>query len=179
MALSITPTGRRLAMAFLLLLAVAGGVIRALADNPSTLRDVGTLLLVLWVPAIGQLIGWLRRQLPAAAPPPTGFAPGQPFEAQLQVELTPLPPRGFLQAMDAATPQFTVLHGRQGFTARSAAPLAQWLAASPPQTLALQFLTPDLALQRLAPRTHFHVLVGSVAVAKGVALERLQPASSR
>ena len=108
-----------------------------------------------------------------AAPPPTGFAQGQPFAAQLEVELTPLPPEGFLQALDAATPQFTVLRGRQGFTARSAAPLAQWLAASSPQTLALQFLTPELALQRLPPQTPFHILVGSVAVAKGVVLKRL------
>lgn len=173
MAFTVNSTGRRLAMAFLLALAVAGAVIRAMADNPSTLRDVGTLLLVLWVPAIGQFIGWLRGRLPASRPPPTGFTEGQAFTAQLKVEITPLPPEGVLQSLDPATPLFTVLFGRQGFTARSTMPVPQWLAASSPQTLELEFLTPELALQRLPPQTPFHVLVGPVGVAKGVVLERL------
>lgn len=184
MAFIVNSTGRRLAMAFLLALAVAGAVIRVMADNPSTLRDIGSLLLVLWVPAVGQLIGWLRGKMPAPKPPPTGFPDGQPFTAQLKVELTPLPPPGLLQALDPATPLFTVLFGRQGFTARSANPVPQWLSATSPQTLELEFLTPELALQRLRPQTPFHVLVGPVGVAKGVVLEQLagpgdQPATSR
>lgn len=172
MDFTVTSTGRRRAMAFLLVLAVAGAVIRALADNPSTWRDIGTLMLVLWVPAVGQLLGWLRARLPASTPPPTGFAQGQPFTAQLTAEITPLPPEGLLQALQADTELFTVLLGRQGFTARSATPLRQWLAAPGAQTLALEFLTPGLALQRLAPQTPFHVLVGTVAVAQGVVLQR-------
>lgn len=173
MNFTVTSTGRRRAMAFLLVLAVAGAVIRTLADNPSTLRDVGTLMLVLWLPVIGQLLGWLRGKLPAPTPPPTGFVEGQPFTAQLKVEVTPLPPEGFVQALQADTQLFTVLLGRQGFTARSATPLQQWLAASTPQALELQFLTPDIALQRLPVQTTFHVMVGTVAVAKGEVAERL------
>eukprot|EP01034_Spumella_vulgaris_P006289 gene6289-8010_t len=53
MSFTVSSSSRRVAMAVLLGLAVLGGVIRYTATNPSTLRDVGTLLLVLWVPAIG------------------------------------------------------------------------------------------------------------------------------
>jgi hypothetical protein len=173
MAFTVTSSSRRLVMAVLLALAIAGAAIRLLADNPSTLRDMGTLLLVLWIPAVGNLIGWLRAKLPAATPPPTGFAEGAPFEAQLVAELTPLAPEGFLEAFDPATPTCTVLSGRQGFTARTVPPLAQWLADPAPHRLRLQFLAPALALRRLPPQTAFHVLVGQVAVAKGRVLEQL------
>ena len=64
MAFTVTSAGRRLAMAVLLLLAIAGAVIRATAPDPSTLRDIGTLLLVLWMPAVGNLVAYLVRKIP-------------------------------------------------------------------------------------------------------------------
>ena len=57
-----TAARRKLIVIALLLLAVAGGAIRAWAPNPSTLRDIGSLLLVLWVPVIGNVIAYLVRQ---------------------------------------------------------------------------------------------------------------------
>jgi hypothetical protein len=45
-----TPQRRKAVVIVLLALAVVGGAIRHWASNPSTLRDLGSLLLVLWVP---------------------------------------------------------------------------------------------------------------------------------
>ena len=56
MAFTVSTYSRRAAMAALLALAVLGGVIRYSAPNPSTLRDIGTLLLVLWVQLVVGLI---------------------------------------------------------------------------------------------------------------------------
>jgi len=47
-------------MAVMLVLAAAGGVIREMAPNPSVLRDIGTLMLVLWLPAVGNLVCYLK-----------------------------------------------------------------------------------------------------------------------
>jgi hypothetical protein len=50
--MKIVDSGRRqVVMCVLLGLAAAGAAIRHWADNPSLARDIGTLLLVLWLPA--------------------------------------------------------------------------------------------------------------------------------
>ena len=51
-------------MAVLLFLAVIGAAIRHWADNPSLLRDIGTLMLVLWLPAVGNLVAFVIRRVP-------------------------------------------------------------------------------------------------------------------
>lgn len=155
-------------MAAMLTLAVSGGVIRHYADNPSTLRDVGTLLLVLWLPAVGNLIGYLARKLPSSAPPPTDFPAGTPFTPQLrvQVELNDLP-AGFLATLGPAVCMGTLLVGRRGFTVRTAEPLAAVLGRAAAQTLALELLRPAAGLPHLAAGTRFHLLIGTTAVASG------------
>ena len=91
MALIATPARRRLAMIALLVLAASGGVVRWVAPNPSTLRDLGTLLLVLWLPAVGNLIAYFIKRIPRSAPPATEFAPGAAFAPQLHDRRLPPP----------------------------------------------------------------------------------------
>lgn len=174
MAFTVTPTSRRLAMAAMLTLAVSGGFIRQYADNPSTLRDVGSLLLVLWLPAVGNLIGYLARKIPRGAPPPTDFPPGTAFTPHLQVQLqgVDLPP-GFLAALPPAVCLGTLLVGRRGFTVRTAGPLPQVLAAASEQTLALELLRPDAGRPHLLPGTECHLLIGTQAVARGRVLAQV------
>jgi len=167
-ALIATPFRRRLAMAVMLGLAVSGGVIRHYAPAPSTLHDVGSLLLVMWLPAVGNLIGYLMRKLPRSAPPPTDFPPGSTFRPQLQVRVETVPlPDGWLASLDAVEERTVLLVGRHGFTARSARPVVQWLAQREPQDLAIELLRPDAALRELKPGTDVHLLVGTTAVGKG------------
>jgi len=181
MAILATPARRRIAMAALLALAVSGGVIRHFADNPSTLRDIGTLLLVLWLPAIGNLIGYLARKLPRGAPPPMDFAPGSEFVPHLQVRLEPvqLPPGAFAGSTGDVS-NGTLLVGRRGFTVRMGAPALRALARSGARSLALELLAPAAALPHLPAGTPFHLLIGATAVAKGQVLDHLpSPQESR
>lgn len=154
-------------MAALLVLAVLGGVIRYSAPNPSTWRDIGTLLLVLWVPAIGQLIGYLARKIPYSAPPPPEFAPGSPFVAHLQADVTPVVLAGGLPPLPADERCCTVIVGRRGFTARLERPVAQWWAAGGMQRAGLELLRPGAALPHLGAGTEFHILAGTTAIARG------------
>jgi hypothetical protein len=178
MALTATPSRRRLVMIALLLLAVAGLIIRSLAPEPSTLRDIGSLLLVLWLPAVGNLIAYLVRKIPRRAPPAIDFAPDAAFVPHLQVHMEVVEAAAALAALDRHGSRCVVLVGRQGFTARLARPVAQTLAAPGPQTLQLQLLHPDVALPRLAAGTEFHLLAGTTAVAKGRVENALETAAS-
>lgn len=154
-------------MAVLLGLAVLGGVVRYTAPNPSTLRDIGTLLLVLWVPAIGQVIGYLARKIPHSAPPPNEFAPGSAFTPHLHADVSPVPLPGGLPALAPGEQRCTVIVGRRGFTARLAQPVAQWWAAGGTQHAAIELLRPELALAHLGAGTSFHILAGTTAIARG------------
>ncbi len=155
-------------MIALLLLASAGGVIRFLAPPESFLHDLGTLLLVAWLPAVGNLIGYLARKIPWRAPPSREFAPHAAFTPQLAAWLEVVDRSGQAPVtVDATAPDCIVVVGRHAFTARLSRPVAELLAAPAPQLLTLEFLRPAVALASLRPGTRFHVLVGTQAVASG------------
>ena len=58
----VTSSRRQIVMATLLGLAIVGAAMRYWAPNPSTARDIGTLLLVMWLPAVGNIISFVVRQ---------------------------------------------------------------------------------------------------------------------
>ncbi|MBA3773934.1 MAG: hypothetical protein H0X13_16020 [Ramlibacter sp.] len=58
----VTSARRQIIMATLLGLAIVGAVMRYWAPNPSATRDIGTLMLVLWLPAVGNLISFAVRE---------------------------------------------------------------------------------------------------------------------
>jgi len=161
-------------MAVLLSLAVIGGAIRHWADNPSLLRDIGTLMLVLWLPAVGNLVAFVIRRIPRRANRLRGFAAGSAFLPHLRAVLTPIagapaqPPAAFGQPC-------TVLLGKVGFTARAGSPFSQGLAAGTQQMVELELLRPNLALPHLTPGTAFDLLVGDAIVGHGLVCA---PASS-
>ena len=168
MAFTVTPSRRRWAMIALLALALAGFVIRNFATDPSTLRDIGTLLLVLWLPLVGNLVAFFVRKIPRRAPPATEFDEDAPFEAHLRVSIEPAaPPDGAVAPLDPALRHCTVLVARSGFTARAALPLAAALQGTGERSLPLQLLHPAIALPRLPAGTEVHILAGRTAVARG------------
>jgi hypothetical protein len=167
MGYTVTPSRRRLAMAAMLALAMSGAIIRKFAPSPSTLHDVGTLLLVMWLPAVGNLIAYFVGKIPRSAPPATDFAADAAFAPQLQlrVEATPLP-ADTLASLDPAERRCTVLVGRRGFTGRFGQPVAQLLATQGEQLLPFELLHPRVALKHLAVGTDGHLLAGRTAVAR-------------
>jgi hypothetical protein len=172
MPLVATSARRQLAMAVMLALAVTGGIIRHQAPNPSTLRDIGSLLLVMWLPAVGNFIAFLARKVPTGKPPPTHFAEGSPFTPQLRLQLDQVPlPADFIATLEPLDDRGTLLTGRRGFTIRLDRPMAQWLAQPLQAPVAVQCLLPEVALRTLVPGTPVHLLVGTTAVAKGQVVE--------
>jgi hypothetical protein len=160
-----TTSSRRQLIVFVLLgLAMLGAAMRQWADNPSVERDIGTLLLVLWLPVVGNVVAFVIRRLRPPGPS-LDFESGAAFTGQLLVELTPL-----ASCVTGLTPDergCTLAIGAEGFTARLPLPLAQWLAAGAPQALELQFRRPELALRRLSVDTVFRVMAGAAVVGTG------------
>ena len=70
---------RRLIVIVLLCVAAGGALLRHFAAPGSTARDVGTLLMVLWLPVIGSVVAWLFAKLRRTAP---GAADSSDFEAR-------------------------------------------------------------------------------------------------
>jgi hypothetical protein len=163
----VTSSRRQIVMAVLLSLAVVGGAIRHWADNPSLLRDMGTLMLVLWLPAVGNLVAFVIRRIPRRANRLRGFAAGSAFLPHLRAELTPISHHAARPGV-ALGQACTVLLGKVGFTARAGLPLLQGLATGSQQTVELELLRPALALPQLTPGTAFDLLVDNAVVAHGL-----------
>lgn len=150
---------RRLIVVVLLALAVVGAVIRQFADPASLSHDLGTLLLVLWVPAVGNIIGYLRMRF-ARRPPVSAFAPQAEFVAERLAEV-----RFDDAAPDLSQPlACTLLQGSEAFTAR-----LRSAATGGPGTpsVELQFLVPSVALPRFTPGTEFRIVFGRTVVGEG------------
>ena len=149
---------RRLIVVILLALAVVGAVMRQFTDRASLSHDIGTLLLVLWVPAVGNIIGYLRTRF-ARRPAIAGFAPQAEFVAECVADVR----------FDAATPDLaqplacTLLQGSEGFTAR----LRSVTTGGADDAVELQFLVPAVALPRFAPGAAFRVVFGRTVVGEG------------
>ncbi|HVE53228.1 MAG TPA: hypothetical protein VNB23_07560 [Ramlibacter sp.] len=174
MAFTVTSSGRRLVMAVLLALAIAGLVVRNFAPDPSPLRDVGTLLLVLWLPAVGNLVAYLIRKIPArpSRRPANTFAAGSAFQPQLRAEIDTEGIAPHVAApLAAGATGFMVVKGRHAFTARMERPLVEALAAAGRQVIGVELLHPGAALSHLGAGEEFHVVVGRTAVAKGRVVE--------
>lgn len=167
-----TSNRRQLIVAVLLVLATVGAGMRIWADNPSLARDVGTLLLVLWLPAVGNIVGFAIGRWRAAQARRPPFDPAAPFHGHLLVELAR---SGSPAAGGTDAGLCTLVVGSEGFTARLAQPLGRWLAGPQPAVLQVQLLRPALALPRLPAGAVFSVLAGTTPVGTGRVLEVQQP----
>lgn len=165
--MKVTSFRRRLIVLVLLVLAIVGAVLRLWAPNPSLARDVGTLLLVMWLPVLGNIISFaiarvarLRRR--------HAFETDAPFHPHLVVELAATEGRLRVKREER---RCTLVIGSEGFTARLGMPVAQWLGGAQPKTLPLELLRPELALPRLGPGAEFDVFAGASLVGRGRVVE--------
>jgi hypothetical protein len=169
-----TSSRRQLIVFVLLGLALLGAAMRQWADQPSLTRDIGTLLLVLWLPIIGNVVAFLITRVQSARRTrrARGFAPDTAFTPHLLVEVTPLDPSSCAwPALSNDERSCTLVIGHEGFTARATVPLAQWLAAGDARSVALQLLRPALALPRLPVGAAFSLLAGHSVVGTGRVLQ--------
>lgn len=154
-------------MAILLGLALLGGAIRHWAPDPSLQRDIGTLLLVLWLPAVGNLVAFVIARLPRRQRAANAFASANAFKPHLSAAVTPLPRADVALALVPFGDQCTLIVGHQAFTARLAQPLAQWFDAGTPGTVELELLRPESALRELRPGVAFYLAAGTTAIGEG------------
>jgi hypothetical protein len=169
-----TSSRRQLIVLVLLGLALTGAAMRQWADKPSLTRDIGTLLLVLWLPIIGNVVAFVITRVQSARQRrrAIGFAPDAAFTPHLLVDVTPVDSSTVAVAtLSNDECNFTLVIGQEGFTVRAAVPLVQWLAADAAQSLALQLLRPALALPRLPVGAAFNVLAGRAVVGTGRVLQ--------
>ncbi len=155
---------RQIVMVVLLALAAIGAGIRYWADNPSIAREVGTLMLVLWLPAVGNLVAFAVRKLAPHWRPARGFVEASEFRPQIRAEIRS--PDSISQELKPRGRNCTVVIGQLGFSARAGGPLTQALLSGP-CVVELELLRPALALPRLPPGTEFQVLIGPSQVATG------------
>lgn len=165
---------RRLIITLILLaLAVAGGVTRLIAPKPSLARDMGSLLLVLWLPIIGNIIAWLvarahTLRVGRKAGPP-GFDPTSPFTPSARIELTL-----FAADVPAASRPIragifpcALVVGSDGFSARLRVPERDEPVPEVATHMDVEFLRPELALAKMPPGADFVVLAGRIALGRG------------
>ena len=152
--------------------ALAGGALRLAAPDPSALRDMGTLMMVLWLPLVGNVVGYFMRKLPRRAPE-LPFDPAQPFTSHLLAELTPLPgPGGATLRLPDPGALCTVVLGSEGFTARCAPATGPSAGEPYRQVVDVEFSRPALAKPRLPDGTDFVLALGTHAVARGRVLRQ-------
>jgi len=165
----VTSSRRQIVMATLLALAVIGAAMRYWAPNPSLSRDIGTLLLVLWLPAVGNLVAFVVRQWAAHKARRKDFDPASAFAPHLVVRLSPVDAQPLpAQLLSQGGSRCTVVVGTEGFTARTSVPLLRVLdGMGRRQDIPLELLRPEIALARLRAGTRFQLLAGQVCVAQG------------
>ena len=174
---------RKLIVVVLLLLAVTGAAIRHFAAPGTTTRDIGTLMLLLWIPVIGNVVGWLMARLkrpPKPAPAPLAEAAAAagasiakaletPFRAHLRCDITlrpaAVPAEDLLIAEGEHFCAFVV--GKEGFSGRWQVPAGGAFRRGTTQRLPIELLSPAVALPRLTPGTAFRMLVGEAFIGDG------------
>lgn len=170
---------RRTIVIVLLCVAVAGALTRQLAPT-GTLRNVGTLLMLLWLPIVGNIIGWLVQKLRARralAVPPEPDYPGA-FQGHVRVELTLRPsqvPR-HNAPLGQGDHRAALVLADEGFSARWIVPAGDALPRGTPKTIDMEFLAPATARPRFEPGTAFRVLIGESFIGDGRVLQRLDTA---
>jgi len=174
---------RRLIVIILLCVAVGGALLRHFAAPASTARDVGTLLMLLWLPIIGNVVAWLvakvRRPAAAAAAAvavaPTGFDAAGAFQPHALVELTLRPPELPSDNLPIAEGEHrcALVVDNEGFSARWFVAPGGAFRRGTAQTIQVEFLAPALALPRFPRDAAFRMLVGEFFVGDGRVLQVL------
>lgn len=157
-------------MCMLLVLASLGAAVRYWSPDPSLAHDIGTLMLVLWLPAIGNLIAYVVREAQARMHQRAGFDARPLFTKHFCAQLVVVPGHAALvQSIAAGDTRCIVLLGTEAFSARTAVPLRTLLGITTGDAVLaeIELLRPELALARLVASTRFHLVVGTTAVAEG------------
>ncbi|RZL88032.1 MAG: hypothetical protein EOP82_24385 [Variovorax sp.] len=168
---------RKFIVIVLLCVAVGGALLRQFAPTGSTTRDVGTLLMLLWLPIIGNVIAWLVSKVRRAAPAASAadFEDGGAFHPHALVELTLRAPQLPSEDRPIAEGEHrcALVVDNEGFSARWFVSRGEAFRRGTAQTIRVEFLKPEVALPRFPRDAAFRMLVGESFVGDGRVLEVL------
>jgi hypothetical protein len=165
---------RKLIVVILLCVAVVGAVMRHYGEPGSTYRNVGTLLMLIWLPVVGNIVGWLMARIrrpaaPAASALPAFVEPGTAFRPHALAELT-LRPAG-VPAEDLPIHEgehrCALVVDNQGFSVRWVVPQGEPFRRGKVRTVEVEFLAPEAALPVFRADTAFRMLVGESFIGDG------------
>lgn len=164
---------RQLIVILLLCMAAVAAVIRHYAEPGSTVRDVSTVMMLLWLPVVGSIVGWcygkLRTRAAEPVPAPPDFAPDRDFQPQALVEFTLRP--ALVPVDDVPVPpgehSCLLVVGNQGFLMRWRVAPGGSFRRGETRQMPVEFLTPQNALPLLAPGASFRMLVGEAFIGDG------------
>lgn len=162
---------RRLIVVLLLCTAAVAALVRRQAEPGSTVHDVSTVLMLLWLPVLGSILGWAYGKLRRPKPPagPAGFAPGQAFQPHALVEITlresSVPAENIPK--QAGEHRCVLVVGSQGFQMRWQLAPGDILRQGETRQLPIEFLAPQMALPLCPEGTTFRMLVGDSFVGDG------------
>jgi hypothetical protein len=171
--MSTIQSRRKLIVVLLLCVAVVGAVMRHYAAPGSTYRNLGTLLMLIWLPVVGNIVGWLmarirRPRAPAASAPPA-IEPGAVFRPHALAELTLRP--ASVPAEDVPIREgehrCALVVDNQGFSVRWIVPQGEPFRRGMARTVEVEFLAPDVALPIFHADTAFRMLVGESFIGDG------------
>jgi hypothetical protein len=172
---------RKVIVIVLLCVAVGGAVVRHYATPGTTTRDIATLLMVLWVPIIGNVIAWLVSKRPRRAPraaaataaTPPSFDTAGAFTPHARVELVFRKPGLPSQDVPIAPGEYrcALVVDKEGFSARWVVSPGEPLERGKPAVLDIEFLSPAVARAKLPAGADFRVLVGEAFIADGRVLQ--------
>jgi hypothetical protein len=157
-------------VAVLLVTGVAGALLRSFSSPQSTPYYVGTMLMVMWVPVVGNIISFLVNRLSPAAPVRPSFSSAMPFVPQVVVKLvlSLAPGQGLAMNESDGKHHCLFITGTEGFSAR-VSPLETEIAGEA-LCAEVQFLLPAAALPKFPIGRTFEMKQGGRVVGTGQVL---------
>lgn len=162
-----TISSRRYVIAVTLLaVAVAGALLRAFAVPESSLYYLGTLLMVMWIPIVGNIISFISRKFRRSAPARRAFPAALPFvpHASVQLNLSPSQGSAALTRDEDGTLHFIFLVGTEGFSVRGLLMEGQGEKTLIAQ---VQFLFPAVVPTKFPVGTRFQVVHAGSGLCSG------------
>jgi hypothetical protein len=150
----------------LLVAAVAGALLRGFSSPGSTPYHLGTLLMVMWLPTVGNIIAFLAKRFRPKAPAESPML-SMPFVPQMAVRLSLRTEQLLKRERDGKIHCLLIL-GTEGFSVRIS-PIESG-AAVEGKDAELQFLAPETALPKFSDGSTFKLMQGVSFVGTGQVL---------
>ena len=154
----------------LLVTAVGGALLRAFSSPESVPYYLGTLLMVMWIPIVGNIISFFSKKRRPSVPALPEFSSAMPFVPQAVVELrlNPLQETGSLRTEQDGRIHCLFITGTEGFTVRVW--LLETQGTGETRRAEVQFLVPATANPKFPVGSKFQLMQGGSSLGTGQVL---------